>query len=31
MFKDQRKYAIAKYRVTYKLIEDDVDAENVAK
>lgn len=26
MFKDRRKYKIAKYRVTYELIEDDCDA-----
>lgn len=24
MFQDQRKYAIAKYRVTYELIDEDV-------
>jgi hypothetical protein len=26
MFEDKAKYKIAKYRVTYELIEDDVDA-----
>ena len=31
MFEDTRKYAIARYRVTYELIENDVEAENVAK
>jgi len=31
MFQDKRKYAITRYRVTYELIEDDVEAENVAK
>jgi hypothetical protein len=24
IFKDEKKYAVAKYRVTYELIEDDV-------
>lgn len=27
MFEDRRKYKIAKYRVTYELISDDVDAD----
>ena len=26
MFEDRRKYKIAKYRVTYELIDDDCDA-----
>lgn len=26
MFKDKKKYAIAKYRVTYKLLDGDSDA-----
>ena len=28
MFRDKKRYAIAKYRVTYELIEEDVEAKN---
>lgn len=28
MFEDKEKYKIAKYRVTYELIEDDVDGKS---
>ena len=31
MFKDKQKYKIAKYRVTYELIADDVDGDGGAK
>ena len=29
MFKDKEKYKIAKYRVTYELIEDDIDTSDL--
>ena len=31
MFEDKRKFKIAKYRVTYELIQDDVDGKDMPK